>query len=74
METVNIHEAKAKLSGLVSAVERDGRAVVLSRYGKPVARIIPYQPLKRSRTHRELSNLHYSGDLTGPTVEEWSDA
>jgi len=74
METVNIHEAKAKLSGLVSSVERDGETVVLSRYGRPVARIVPYKSQKRSRTHRRLSNLRYSGDLTAPTEEEWSDA
>lgn len=42
MVSVNIHEAKSQLSALVEAVE-SGREteVVLSRNGKPVARIVP---------------------------------
>ncbi|MFP4352636.1 MAG: type II toxin-antitoxin system Phd/YefM family antitoxin [Puniceicoccaceae bacterium] len=74
MNSVSIHEAKAKLSGLVSSVERNGGEVVLCRYGKPVARLVPCRPGKRSRVHRRLSKIRYSGDLTSPTVEEWSDA
>ena len=37
--TVNIAEAKAKLSALIEAAER-GEEVVVARSGKPVARII----------------------------------
>ena len=42
MQVVNMHEAKTRLSQLVAAVER-GDAVVVSRRGKPVARIVPYE-------------------------------
>jgi prevent-host-death family protein len=42
METVNMHEAKSRLSKLVEAVE-SGREteIVLARNGRPVARIVP---------------------------------
>lgn len=44
MLTVNMHEAKSRLSALVDAVE-SGREteVVLARNGKPAARIMPIE-------------------------------
>ena len=42
MPTVNMVEAKSKLSQLVDAVESGAeREIVISRNGKPVARIVP---------------------------------
>lgn len=74
MKTVNIHEAKARLSGLVKEVERKDQTVVLSRYGKPVARIVPYRARKRTKIDSRLSRIRYTGDLTAPTAEEWENA
>lgn len=37
---MNVHEAKTHLSRLLEAVER-GEDVVIARYGKPVARLVP---------------------------------
>ena len=74
MSGINIHEAKSKLSGLVAAVEKEGREILLCRYDKPVARIVPYRVRKRTRCHPRLSKITYTGDLTDPTVDEWSDA
>jgi prevent-host-death family protein len=39
MSTVNIAQAKAKLSQLVEQAER-GEEVILARHGRPVARIV----------------------------------
>jgi prevent-host-death family protein len=39
MITVNMHEAKSRLSELVKAVETDGEIVILQRNGVPVAEI-----------------------------------
>jgi antitoxin (DNA-binding transcriptional repressor) of toxin-antitoxin stability system len=44
MITVNMHEAKSRLSQLVKAVEEDGEVVVLQRNGQPVAEIHRYLP------------------------------
>ena len=43
MTVVNMHEAKTRLSQLVVEVERGGE-VVVSRRGRPVARLVPYEP------------------------------
>jgi prevent-host-death family protein len=46
MTTVNLAHAKAHLSELLDQVER-GEAIVITRRGRPVARIAPIEPLKR---------------------------
>ncbi|MES2661251.1 MAG: type II toxin-antitoxin system Phd/YefM family antitoxin [Verrucomicrobiota bacterium] len=45
MVTVNMHEAKSRLSELVKSVEDSGEIVILQRNGHPVAEIHPYKPL-----------------------------
>lgn len=40
MHEVNVHDAKTHLSRLLADVER-GEEVVISRAGKPVARLVP---------------------------------
>jgi prevent-host-death family protein len=47
--TIGVAEAKAKLSELIDQVERGGE-VVLSRYGRAVARIVPIAPAKIDRS------------------------
>ncbi len=42
MITVNMHEAKTRLSQLIRAIEEDGEIVILQRNGEPVAEIHPY--------------------------------
>ncbi|MGD9508195.1 MAG: type II toxin-antitoxin system Phd/YefM family antitoxin [Geminicoccaceae bacterium] len=48
MRTVNVHAAKTHLSSLLDAVLR-GEEVIIAKAGKPVARIIPIEPVKRRR-------------------------
>lgn len=47
MKSVNIHEAKTHLSRLLAEVE-SGEEIVISRSGKPVARLLKFeQPATR---------------------------
>jgi prevent-host-death family protein len=49
----NIHEAQANLSRLIARVER-GEEIIISRAGKPVAKLVP---LTRSADRRGLGPL-----------------
>lgn len=49
MTSVNMHEAKTHLSRLVAKVQA-GEEVVISKAGKPVARLVGIQPKKRKRS------------------------
>jgi prevent-host-death family protein len=45
---VNMHEAKTHLSRLVERAEA-GEEIVIGRAGKPVAKLVPYQPERPAR-------------------------
>jgi prevent-host-death family protein len=49
MKIVNIHQAKTTLSQLLESALA-GEDVIISKAGKPLARIIPYQAEKKPRT------------------------
>ena len=53
MKQVNIHQAKTELSKLVERVEA-GEEVLITRAGKPVAKLVP---LNRGRGRRKLGLL-----------------
>lgn len=46
MRTVSVTAAKAQLSRLLVQVER-GEEAVITRHGKPVAKLMPYRPRVR---------------------------
>jgi prevent-host-death family protein len=49
MKVVNIHQAKTTLSQLLESALA-GEEVIISKAGKPLARLIPYQAEKTPRT------------------------
>lgn len=80
MITVNMHEAKTRLSELVKAVEERGVTVILQRHGKPVAEIRHYRPesnpnFDRLRSDPALRVSFAPGyDPTEPATEdEWPE-
>jgi prevent-host-death family protein len=63
----NVQEAKASLSRLLVAAER-GEDVVIARYGKPVARLVPVA----AQTKRELGFL--PGQVSDEVARPLDDA
>ena len=49
MDRVSVFEAKARLSEIVSRAQR-GVQTVITKHGKPVARVIPEKPSKWDRS------------------------
>ncbi|SDY60427.1 prevent-host-death family protein [Modestobacter sp. DSM 44400] len=54
--TVSVAEAKAHLSELVAAVEA-GESILITKRGKPVARISPERPPRRKITFEWLEEM-----------------
>lgn len=71
----NIHDAKTNLSSLVSDVETKHETILLCRSGKPVARIVPIEPLASPLKHSpKLSKLKlYYDPVEGLTADEWPE-
>lgn len=48
-QMLNISEAKAKLSSVIERVVSKGEEFLIGRAGKPVAKIIRYEPARKPR-------------------------
>ena len=72
MKTVNIHEAKTKLSSLLSDVQNENEHIVICRSGKPIAEIVPYKKSKRSTIKKSLVPTINKFDLTQPISTDWA--
>ena len=74
MKTVNVHEAKTRLSALLSEVER-GEDVVIARNGTPVARLVRVeQPARRVPGSWNLQpgweNVKFDPSMFAPMTDE----
>jgi prevent-host-death family protein len=76
--TVNMHEAKSRLSELVKAVETGGEIAILQRNGVPVAEIralSPAAPLDRARIAPDptlhVEPVHGYDPAEPLTEDEW---
>lgn len=71
MITVNTHEAKSRLSSLLSAIEEKGEVVVICRNGKPIAELRRLKPTRSPlRVHPRLSKIRFHEDPMAPLSEE----
>jgi prevent-host-death family protein len=67
MRTVNMHDAKTNLSKLVEAIESGAlEEVVISRNGKPVARLLPIEAPVLTPRPLGLAEAEF-----GPLDEDW---
>jgi prevent-host-death family protein len=73
MRTVGAFEAKTHLSSLLERVER-GEEVVITRHGKPIARLVPAEKMERvSAAIAELKELAEEQTLGGLSWKELRD-
>lgn len=54
MKSVNIQAAKTHLSRLVEEAAA-GEEIILAKAGKPIAKLIPYQPARAARVGGQLA-------------------
>ncbi len=70
---INATEFKAKCLKLVDEVARTRESIIVTKHGKPVAKVVPIE------AEKPLSNFGYmagtlkiTGDIISPIDEEWS--
>jgi prevent-host-death family protein len=56
MQAISLVHAKAHLSELLNAVE-SGEEVVITRHGRPIARVLPVSPVKQPLPLQRLAEL-----------------
>ena len=75
MEQIAISKFKATCLAVLERVRRTRRPVVVTRFGKAIAEIVPPSPKKKSgsRLGGMVGRAQILGDIVGPVVElsEW---
>ena len=69
MKTVNVHEAKTKLSELLKKVEA-GEEIVIARAGKPVARLVPAAKTRKRVFGFDKRKWELPEDFDAPLLDD----
>jgi prevent-host-death family protein len=64
MRTIQASEAKTKFLGILDEVER-GESVIVTRHGKPIARIVPEAEINRERVERAIDGMRALRERVG---------
>jgi antitoxin (DNA-binding transcriptional repressor) of toxin-antitoxin stability system len=72
MKTVNVHDAKTGLSGLLAEIEKSGKRIVICRSGKPVADLVPHRREVSMAADKKLGAIKVKYDPTEEASEtDW---
>lgn len=75
MKEVAISEFKAKCLGILEEVRKTRRPIRVTRFGEPVAEVVPPSPQKRKgrRMGGMAGTAEIVGDIVGPTgsLDDW---
>ncbi|MFM1887369.1 MAG: hypothetical protein RL026_2526 [Pseudomonadota bacterium] len=71
MNVIKASEFKAKCLGIMDTVAETGRPVVITKNGKPVAELRPYQPAGSSLLGVLKGKVEITGDIISPLDVEW---
>ena len=75
MKTLSISEVRNNFTSVISDISHSHEIVVIERYGKPVASIIPFKPDSVNKNLYPLrdSEIVISKDFNNPMPELWSE-
>jgi prevent-host-death family protein len=75
MREVAISEFKAKCLGILEEVRKTRQPIRVTRFGKPVAEVVPATPGQRPKSWLGcmVGTAEILGDIVGPTgsLEDW---
>ena len=64
-------EFKAKCLHLLDEVQHSRKELIITKRGKPVARLLPVEPEIPQIFGRMKGTVRILGDIVGPTGEKW---
>lgn len=70
-KTVKISEFKAKCLALIDAVAETGEELIITKYGRPLGKLIPYATRPRTLFGAHRGRIRSHDDLIAPIGESW---
>ena len=71
--TLNLYEAKTRLSALVDEAAA-GKEIIIAKNGRPMARLVPFKAAIRRRPGRAKGKIHVAADFDAPLPPELLEA
>ena len=69
--TIKASEFKAKCLKLMDEVAESGEEIIITKNGKPVAKLTPYREVPEFTFGRYRDKIHIHGDIVSPMPPEW---
>jgi prevent-host-death family protein len=71
MEEISISEFKAKCLALLERVRRTKQPILVTRFGKPIAEVVPPSPATPGTWLGSMADvIEIVGDIVSPVIEE----
>ena len=70
-QLVKASEFKAKCLRLIDAVASNGEELVITKHGKPMARLVPYRERPETLSGIDAGILRIVGDIVEPIDADW---
>ena len=71
MEKIAVSKFKATCLAVLEGVRRTGKPVLVTRFGKPLAQVVPpASPGRRRKLGTQRGKVRIVGDIIAPAVEE----
>ena len=71
VRTMKASEFKAKCLSLMDEVAERGEEIIITKNGRPVAKLAPYQRKPQMQFGRNRENIRILGDIVSPMPSEW---
>lgn len=72
MLIIGAGEFKAKCLKLMDRVNKSHEEIVITKHGKPIARLVPVEPVETKSAFGFLKeSISINGDITEPIDENW---
>ena len=73
---INVTEFKAKCLGLLDKVGLTREPIVITKRGKPVAKVVPVEQESQPKNHFGYMSgtITIQGDIVSPMMEDWEAA
>lgn len=71
MKTIKASEFKARCLQLMDEVAKTGKAVIITKNGKPVSQLLPYRPKFPTVFGALQGTVTVKGDILAPVEDQW---
>lgn len=71
-KSVTVSHAKTHLLTLINDVDKRGESLILTRRGRPIARLVPIEPIQLASIFGCMKGtFEITGDIVGPEPDVW---